>query len=90
MTVNPGFAGQELVPYTLEKIRNLRTMITTRGLRVDIEVDGNVSFEHIPQMIRAGANVLVVGTSSLYGEGQTLADRHARLLRLIEQSAEIP
>jgi ribulose-phosphate 3-epimerase len=89
MTVNPGYAGQELVPYTLEKIRNLRTMIADRGLSVDIEVDGNVSFQHIPRMIRAGANVLVVGTSSLYGEGQTLADRYAKLLRLIEQQAEM-
>lgn len=89
MTVNPGFAGQELVPYTLGKIEKLRAMITARGLRIDIEADGNVSFEHIPQMIRAGANVLVVGTSSLYRQGQSLADRHAKLLRLIEHGAEM-
>jgi ribulose-phosphate 3-epimerase len=90
MTVNPGFAGQELVPYTLEKVRKLRAMVAARGLNIDLEVDGNVSFQHIPQMLRAGANVLVAGTSSLYGQGGSLADRHAKLLELIEREAELP
>ncbi len=83
MTVNPGFAGQELVPYTLEKITGLRALLAARGLDVDIEVDGNVSFRNIPQMIAAGANVLVVGTSSLYAPETSLEERHARLRRLI-------
>ncbi len=82
MTVNPGFAGQKLVPYTLEKIARLAEMIDKRGLETDIQVDGNVSFEHIPKMIGAGANVLVAGTSSLYAKGMTLAEAHAELLRV--------
>jgi ribulose-phosphate 3-epimerase len=85
MTVNPGFAGQELVPYTLEKIKTLRALIAARGLDVDIEVDGNVSFQNIPRMIDAGANVLVLGTSSLYAEGTSLQERHTRLRGLIDE-----
>ncbi|MBD3243250.1 MAG: ribulose-phosphate 3-epimerase [Chitinivibrionales bacterium] len=82
MTVNPGFAGQKLVPYTLDKITQLAEMLDKRGLKTDIQVDGNVSFEHIPKMVAAGANVLVAGTSSLYAKGMSLAEAHAELLRV--------
>jgi ribulose-phosphate 3-epimerase len=84
MTVNPGFAGQKLVPYTIEKIAQLKAMIDTRGLDIDIQVDGNVSFEHIPKMVAAGANILVAGTSSLYAKGMKLAEAHAKLLKAAE------
>jgi len=86
MTVNPGFAGQKLVPYTIDKIARLRAMIDARGLDIDIQVDGNVSFENIPRMIGAGANVLVAGTSSLYVEGRPVEDCHAELKRVIDRT----
>ena len=57
-------------------------MIDSRGLDIDIQVDGNVSFENIPKMVGAGANILVAGTSSLYAKGMTLAEAHAELLRV--------
>ncbi len=80
MTVNPGFAGQKLVPYTIEKIAQLETMIAARGLDIDIQVDGNVSFENVPKMVAAGANNLVAGTSSLYAKGMSLSEAHRTLL----------
>jgi ribulose-phosphate 3-epimerase len=80
MTVNPGFAGQKLIPHTIGKIAQVKAMIAGRGLDIDIQVDGNVSFENIPKMVAAGANDLVVGTSSLYADGKTLAEAHAELL----------
>ena len=66
MTVNPGFAGQNLVPGTLSKIEKLRNIIEKRKLNVDIEVDGNVSFANASLMAKAGANILVCGTSSIF------------------------
>ena len=66
MTVNPGFAGQELVPATLRKIAGCRAFFNERGVNLPIEVDGNVSFENIPKMVAAGADILVGGTSSVF------------------------
>lgn len=66
MTVNPGFAGQKLVPITISKIEKLRAIIEKEGLKIDIAVDGNVSFANAPLMVKAGANALVCGTSSIF------------------------
>ena len=75
MTVNPGFAGQKLIPQTLDKIRRLRTWLDDCGYgHVDIECDGNVSFENAKKMSEAGANIFVAGTSSIYAKGQSLEE----------------
>ncbi|NMA94790.1 MAG: ribulose-phosphate 3-epimerase [Clostridiales bacterium] len=67
MTVNPGYAGQSLVPETLEKIRDLRIYLDNRGgEHVAIEVDGNVSFENARRMRKKGADIFVAGSSSLF------------------------
>ena len=70
MTVNPGFAGQKLVPQTLAKITRLRKMLDENGYEhVRIEVDGNVSFENAVKMRAAGADLFVAGTSAVFREG---------------------
>ena len=66
MMVNPGFAGQKLVPATLQKIADCRAFLNERGVIIPIEVDGNVSFENIPKMVAAGADILVGGSSSVF------------------------
>jgi ribulose-phosphate 3-epimerase len=66
MTVNPGFAGQKLTTSGLRKIADCRAWLTNRSLGMPIEVDGNVSFDHIPTMIAHGADILVAGSSSLF------------------------
>ena len=69
-TVNPGFAGQKLVPQTLAKITRLRKMLDENGYEhVRIEVDGNVSFENAVKMRAAGADLFVAGTSAVFREG---------------------
>ena len=74
MTVNPGFAGQKLVKSTLKKIKNLRKYLDENGYEhIDIEVDGNVSFENARLMNDAGANIFVAGTSSIFSKDFTLA-----------------
>jgi ribulose-phosphate 3-epimerase len=69
MSVNPGFGGQKFIPYTLEKIKQLKKMIDERGLsktsrgKVHIEIDGGVTLENAPSIIAAGADVLVAGNT---------------------------
>lgn len=66
MTVSPGFAGQKIIPETINKIRELKDLITERNLDILIEVDGNINLNTLPMLIPAGANVLVAGTSSIF------------------------
>ena len=63
MSVNPGFGGQKFIPYTLEKIKQLRKMIDERGLNVHIEIDGGVTLENASSILAAGADVLVAGNT---------------------------
>ncbi len=63
MSVNPGFGGQSFIPNTLNKIKELREMIDKRSLHVKIEIDGGVTEENAKQIIDAGADVLVAGSS---------------------------
>ncbi|MBR5804040.1 MAG: ribulose-phosphate 3-epimerase [Bacteroidaceae bacterium] len=62
MSVNPGFGGQEFIPHTLEKVRELRALIERTGSSALIEVDGGVNDETAPQLLEAGADVLVAGS----------------------------
>ena len=81
MTVNPGFAGQKLIPATLEKIRACREYLDAHGRPdAEIEVDGNVSFENAKKMAAMGADLFVGGTSSIFSKNGTLKD-NIRLLR---------
>ena len=68
MTVNPGFAGQALVPSTIGKICRLRTMLDEGGFGdVRIETDGNVSEQNLLRMRNSGADMFVIGTSGFLG-----------------------
>lgn len=71
MTVNPGFGGQAYIDAMDEKIRNLRKMITDRGLDVDIEVDGGVKENNIAHIKECGANIFVAGSAVFNGDIQT-------------------
>ena len=62
MSVNPGFGGQEFIPHTLDKIRELRALIERTGSCALIEVDGGVNMETGKQLMEAGADVLVAGS----------------------------
>ncbi len=67
MTVNPGFGGQVLIPYCLDKIKKLRQYCEKRGLDLDIEVDGGITHENVQKVISAGANVIVTGSAVFSG-----------------------
>jgi ribulose-phosphate 3-epimerase len=80
MTVNPGFGGQAFIAAMLAKISEVREM--TRGRDIDIEVDGGITAETAPLVVKAGANVLVAGSSIFRG-----AD-HAANIKALRQAAE--
>lgn len=68
MTVNPGFGGQKLIPYTVDKIRELRRMLDARKLKTDIEADGGVTLANAGEILAAGANILVAGSAVFGGD----------------------
>ena len=68
MLVNPGFGGQKLIPYTIEKVRELRSLVEKRGLSTNIEVDGGVTLTNVTEILEAGANVIVSGSSIFKGD----------------------
>jgi len=68
MTVEPGFGGQKMIPETVGKVRVLRDYITANGLSVNIEVDGGITPENAPEVIDAGANVIVAGSAVFRSE----------------------
>jgi ribulose-phosphate 3-epimerase len=63
MSVNPGFGGQSFIPRTIEKIMALKSMIVARGLTTLIEIDGGVTLENAKEILMAGADVLVAGST---------------------------
>lgn len=86
MTVYPGFAGQKMVEGSLEKITRTRVLLDEAG-RPDcrIEVDGNVNYEKAPLMRKAGADIFVVGTSSVLGPGD-LNENIRKMKNLLKQA----
>jgi ribulose-phosphate 3-epimerase len=67
MSVNPGFAGQNFISEVLPKVTELRKLINDKNLKIDIEIDGGINFETAPLAIKAGANILVSGTTIFSG-----------------------
>jgi ribulose-phosphate 3-epimerase len=67
MTVNPGFGGQKLIPYTLQKVSDLKQIIDKEGLDIDIEVDGGITLGNVEEVMKYGANVIVAGSAVFNG-----------------------
>jgi ribulose-phosphate 3-epimerase len=63
MSVNPGFGGQPFIPETLPKIATMRKILDDRGLSAELEVDGGINADNAPEIVKAGATVLVAGNS---------------------------
>ena len=70
MTVNPGFGGQRLIPYTIDKVREVKKMIEEQELKVDIEVDGGINLSNVEEVMDAGANIIVAGSAVFNGNIQ--------------------
>jgi ribulose-phosphate 3-epimerase len=68
MSVNPGFGGQSFIPTSVDKLRRLKQMITSRGLDTKIEIDGGIDATNISEIVQSGAEIIVAG-SAVYGRG---------------------
>ena len=79
MSVNPGFGGQKFMDEQLEKIKLVRAMIDECGRKIDLEVDGGITFDNAPKVIAAGADILVAGTAAFDGGTKSYADNILRL-----------
>lgn len=80
MSVNPGFGGQHFIHHTLQKIRQLRSMIDEKQLKVDIEIDGGVGEKNAATILEAGATVLVAGNSVFRAKDPVAAIAHLKSL----------
>ncbi len=67
MSVNPGFGGQSFIPYCIEKIKKARNLIENRNKKVLIEVDGGIKLDNSSTVVKAGADILIMG-SEFFGQ----------------------
>ncbi len=63
MSVEPGYGGQSFIPSSLDKISRLRKMLDNKKLNIELEVDGGITIDNAPGIVKAGANVLAIGSS---------------------------
>jgi ribulose-phosphate 3-epimerase len=84
MTVNPGFGGQTFIKGMLDKIARLRAALDRRGLTAELEVDGGISAETAPGVVKAGARVLVAGTAA-FNSQRTVKESLAAIRASINQ-----
>ena len=85
MAVNPGFAGQKFIPAMLRKIANLKKFLINNGYNnIEIELDGNVSFENAKKMREMGADIFVEGTSSIFIKNKDMRILTEKLRKSIE------
>ena len=68
MTVNPGFGGQTLIPYTLDKVVDLRRTLGEQGIKLDIEVDDGLTLDNGDDALKAGATIIVAGSAVFRGD----------------------
>jgi ribulose-phosphate 3-epimerase len=85
MSVNPGFGGQEFIPFSLKKLRRLKELRQELGLAFKIEVDGGVAHNTVAPIVQAGAELLVAG-NAVFGAGQPEQDARS-LLAAARQAA---
>ena len=80
MSVEPGFGGQKFMPEVLEKTKRIREIINKKNLKTEIEIDGGINFDNCSLAKKAGANVLVSG-STVFKENQGNLEKNIGILR---------
>jgi ribulose-phosphate 3-epimerase len=78
MSVNPGFGGQKLIPYVLDKVRKLVTLRREKKLALPIEIDGGVHRENLAEVVRAGCDWIVTGSGIFHSPDPEAAVREMR------------
>ena len=80
MSVEPGFGGQKFMPEVLEKTKKIRELVNKKNLKIEIQIDGGINFENCAEAKKAGANVLVSG-STIFKENQGDLKKNIGILR---------
>jgi ribulose-phosphate 3-epimerase len=89
MSVNPGFGGQKLIPYVLNKVRKLDRMRRERHLALPIEIDGGVHKENLAEVVRAGCDWIVTGSAIFHSPGPEATVREMREIAANATAVEI-
>ncbi len=87
MSVNPGFGAQKFIPGTVHKMRQLTDLRAKRGLGYRIEVDGGIDLDTVPEVVRAGAEILVAG-NAIFGEGDPKLNAQRLLKTAVEATLQ--
>jgi ribulose-phosphate 3-epimerase len=87
MSVNPGFGGQKFIPAAVHKIRRLTDLRADRGLGYRIEVDGGIDLTTVPEVVRAGAEILVAG-NAVFGKGDPKTNAEKLLKTAVEATLQ--
>ena len=80
MTVEPGFGGQKLIPETIDKVREVRKMLSDKNLYTDIQVDGGINDANVMTVVGAGANVIVAGSAVFKGDAMDNASKFLKTM----------
>ena len=80
MSVEPGFSGQKFIPEVLDKVKDIKKIISEKKLDIDIEIDGGINFQNSKLVKDAGANILVSG-STIFNENDGNLEKNISLLR---------
>lgn len=89
MTINPGYAGgkaEEMVPYAMQKIADCKEFLEKLNSKAKIVIDGRVSFAIMPDLIKAGADVLVAGSKSIFHRGYSFAENYQEAQKIINKT----
>lgn len=81
MSVHPGFGGQKFIPDVLDKVRIIRSYYRDNNMDTDIEIDGGINFDNLHEVLDAGANVIVAGSSVYRGDAEANTKRFLELMR---------
>lgn len=81
MSVHPGFGGQKFIPDVLDKVRIIRSYYRDNNMDKDIEIDGGINFDNLPEVLGAGANVIVAGSSVYRGDAAANTKKFLELMR---------
>lgn len=81
MSVHPGFGGQKFIPDVLDKVRIIKSYYRDNNMDKDIEIDGGINFDNLPEVLEAGANVIVAGSSVYRGDAAANTKKFLELMR---------
>ncbi|MDC9701684.1 MAG: ribulose-phosphate 3-epimerase [Alphaproteobacteria bacterium] len=88
MSVNPGFGGQEFIPSTLQKLRNIRKLVADRN--IDISVDGGITEKTVASVARSGANILVSGAALFRQDKSDYSTSLKKMRKIAEEARHHP